>query len=150
MSQYEAMSSDLSISVEAAPSKELTRTLFDGLSQANVERTRDGKTERLCVVARDAKGTLVGGVFGEVYWGWLNVVVLWVAPTLRRQGLGTRLLSRAELEATAKGCHGVYLDTFTFQGYDLYLRAGYEIFGTLEQFPSGHSRHFLRKRLHAA
>jgi GNAT superfamily N-acetyltransferase len=144
------MSSDLSISVEADPSKEVTRTLFDGLSQANTERTGDGKTAPLCVVARDAEGTLVGGVFGEVYWGWLNVMALWVAPTLRRQGLGTRLLSRAELEAVAKGCHSVYLDTFTFQGYGLYLRAGYEVFGTLEQFPSGHSRHFLRKRLHAA
>ena len=150
MPQYGPMSNDLSISVEPDASKEVTRTLFDGLMQANVERTRDGKTERLCVVARDAEGTLVGGVFGEIYWGWLNIVVLWVAPTLRRQGLGTRLLSRAELEAVAKGCHGVYLDTFTFQGYGLYLRAGYEIFGTLEQFPSGHSRHFLRKRLHAA
>jgi GNAT superfamily N-acetyltransferase len=144
------MSSDLCISVEADPSKEVTRTLFDGLLHANVERTGDGKTERLCVVARDAEGALVGGIFGEVYWGWLNVVVLWVAPTLRRHGLGTRLLSRAEFEAVAKGCHGVYLDTFTFQSYGLYLRAGYEIFGTLEHFPSGHSRHFLRKRLHAA
>jgi hypothetical protein len=32
----------------------------------------------------------------------------------------------------------------------LYTRAGYEIFGTLEQFPNGHSRHFLHKRLRAA
>ena len=144
------MWSDLHISVEADPSKEIARSLFDGLFHANAERTGDGQMERLCVVARDADGTLVGGIVGDVYWGWLNVLVLWVAPTLRRQGLGTRLLSRAEAEAVAKGCHGVYLDTFTFQDHGLYLRAGYEIFGTLERFPSGHSRHFLRKRLHAA
>ena len=144
------MSSDLHISVEADPSKEIARRLFDALFHANAERTGDGKTERVCVVARDADGTLVGGIVGEVYWGWLNVLVLWVAPMLRRQGLGSRLLSRAEAEAVAKGCHGVYLDTFTFQDHGLYLRAGYEIFGTLERFPSGQSRHFLRKRLHAA
>lgn len=144
------MSRDPHISVEADPSREIARGLFDALFHANVERTGDGKTERLCVVARDAEVTLVGGVVGEIYWSWLNVLVLWVAPTLRRQGLGTRLLSRAEAEAIAKGCHGVYLDTFNFQDHGLYLRAGYEIFGTLERFPGEHSRHFLRKRLHAA
>jgi GNAT superfamily N-acetyltransferase len=77
-------------------------------------------------------------------------MVLWVAPALRRKGVGARLLTRAETEALVKGCHGVYLDTFTFQSHNLYLRAGYEIFGTLQDFPNSHSRYFLRKRLHAA
>jgi GNAT superfamily N-acetyltransferase len=92
----------------------------------------------------------MGGIYGEIYWGWLNILAIWVTPQLRRRGLGTQLLARAEGEAWAKGCHGAYLDTFTFQNVALYSRAGYEIFGTLEQFPSGHSRHFLRKPLHAA
>jgi L-amino acid N-acyltransferase YncA len=68
----------------------------------------------------------------------------------RDSGLGTQLLARMEGEALAKGSHGAYLDTFTFQSLGLYTRAGYEIFGTLEQFPNGHSRYFLRKLLHAA
>ncbi len=92
----------------------------------------------------------VGGVYGEVYWGWLNILVLWVAPALRRHGVGTQLLAHVETEAVAKSCRGIYLDTFTFQNPQLYLRAGYEVFGTLDQFPNGHSRHFLRKQLHAA
>lgn len=142
------MSSDVRISVETSPVKQIAGTLFDLLSQANVERTGDRKSEKLCVVARDSANALVGGIYGEIYWGWLNVLVLWVAPALRRQGLGTRLLARAETEALANGCHGVYLDTFTFQNHGLYLRAGYEIFGTLPHFPNGHSRHFLRKSLH--
>ena len=93
---------------------------------------------------------LVGGLYGELYWGWLNILALWVAPALRRKGIGARLLARAETEALGKGCHGAYLDTFTFQSPSLYLRAGYEIFGTLQHFPNSHSRHFLRKSLHAA
>jgi GNAT superfamily N-acetyltransferase len=140
----------LSIAVEVEPPTEVTRTLFDGLSQANIERTGDGKIVRLCVIARDSGNAVVGGIHGEIYWGWLNILALWVTPQLRRRGLGTQLLSRAEAEALAKGCRGVYLDTFTFQSVALYTRAGYEIFGTLEQFPNGHSRHFLSKRLHAA
>jgi len=142
--------SNLSVTVEAEPAAELTRAIFDGLFHSNVERTGDGKIERLCIAARDAGSSLVGGVYGEMYWGWLHVLALWVAPPLRRQRLGTRLLARAEGEAFAKGCHGAYLDTFSFQTVGLYTRAGYQIFGSLEHYPAEHSRYFLRKALNAA
>ena len=150
MSMMEAAPNALSVTVECEPAPEVMRAIFDGLSRANVERTGDGKIEHLCVIARDSSNSLAGGIYGELYWGWLNILALWVSPGLRRRGLGGQLLSRAEAEALAKGCRGVYLDTFTFQNVALYTRAGYEIFGTLEHFPSGHSRHFLSKRLHAA
>jgi ribosomal protein S18 acetylase RimI-like enzyme len=143
------MSSVAIITVEFEPTTDIVRTLFDGLFDSNVERTGDGKLERICVVARGADDSLLGGIYGEIYWGWLHVLALWVSPNLRRQRLGTQLLSRAEAEAVAKGCRGAYLDTFTFQSVGLYTRAGYEIFGTLEHFPAEHSRHFLRKTFHA-
>ena len=146
----ESLLNALSIAVEVETATEVKRALFDGLFQSNIERTGDGRIEHLCVVARDPEDAFVGGIYGEIYWGWLHILAIWVTPQLRRRGLGTHLLARAEAEASAKGCHGAYLDTFTFQSVDLYARAGYEIFGTLEQFPSGYSRHFLRKRLHAA
>jgi ribosomal protein S18 acetylase RimI-like enzyme len=139
--------SDFAISVETDRSKELSRFLFDTLNRSNVERTSDGTSESVCVVARDNTNALVGGVYGEVYWGWFHVLVLWVAPSLRCRGVGAHLLARAETEAHAKGCHGAWLDTFTFQAASFYRRAGYEIFGTLEQYPNGHSRNFLRKQL---
>jgi GNAT superfamily N-acetyltransferase len=144
------MSNVANITVEFEPTADITRTLFDGLFHSNVERTGDGKIERLCVIARDADCSLIGGIYGEIYWGWLHVLALWVTPKLRRQRLGTHLLSRAEAEALANGCRGAYLDTFTFQSVGLYTRAGYEIFGTLEHFPAEHTRHFLQKKLHAA
>jgi GNAT superfamily N-acetyltransferase len=144
------MSNVANITVELEPATDTTRALFEGLFNSNVERAGDEKIERLCVVARDVNGSLIGGIYGEIYWGWLHVLALWVTPKLRRQRLGTQLLSRAEDEALAKGCRGAYLDTFTFQSVGLYTRAGYEIFGTLEHFPAEHSRHFLRKTLHAA
>ncbi len=143
--------SDLPIlTMETEPSAELRRTIFDGLFHSNVERTGDGKIEQLCIVARDASDSLVGGIYGEIYWGWLHVLALWVAPPSRRQRLGTQLLSRAEGEASAKGCRGAYLDTFSFQGIDFYTRAGYQVFGSLPHYPAEHSRHFLRKALNVA
>ena len=116
----ETLSNGLSIAVEIEPATDVTRALFDGLSQSNVERTGDGKIEHVCVIARDSGSTLMGGIYGEIYWGWLNILALWVTPQLRRRGLGTQLLSRAEAEALPKGCHGAYLDVHLSGRWPLY------------------------------
>jgi GNAT superfamily N-acetyltransferase len=136
---------DIRISVEA--DTEASRFLTSELLRSNTERIGDGKIEVICIAARNAENDIVGGVHGELYWGWLNILVLWVTPSLRRHGLATRLLAQLEDEAVARRCHGIYLDTFTFQSPSVYLKLGYEVFGTLEHFPSGHSRQFLRKQL---
>ena len=82
------MSNDPNISLEVDPTRELTCALFDALSLSNMERTNDGQIAHVCVVARDSAGELVGGTYGEIYWGWLHVLALWVDPTRRRRGLG--------------------------------------------------------------
>jgi hypothetical protein len=40
-----------------------------------------------------------------------------------------------------------YLDTFSFQAPDFYKKLGYEVFGELQDFPHGHQRYFMKKRL---
>ena len=65
----------------------------------------------------------------------------------RGQGLGTRLLAAAEAAARGRGCHDVWLDTFSFQALPFYEQHGYVVFGTLENYPTGHERYFVRKSL---
>jgi len=101
----------------------------------------------VCVTARDADATVIGGVVGEAYWGWVNFTTVWVHPDHRRQGIASRMLKLAEAEAARLGYTQAYLDTFSFQSPDLYLRAGYEVFGQLDHFPAGAQRLFMRKTL---
>jgi hypothetical protein len=51
-----------------------------------------------------------------------------------------------EAEARARGCIGVWLDTLSFQARPFYEKHGYALFGSIEDQPPGHARHFLFKR----
>lgn len=77
--------------------------------------------------------------------GWVNFTTVWVHPEHRRKGLASRMLKVAESEAARKGYTQAYLDTFSFQSPDFYLRLGYEVFGKLDNFPAGSTRVFMRK-----
>jgi GNAT superfamily N-acetyltransferase len=93
---------------------------------------------------------VIGGLWGRTLFGWLHVNVLFVPEPLRRRGLGTDLMLRAETEARARGCVGSMVDTFSFQARPFYERLGYRVFGTVEDYPPGHSCFFLKKRLDEA
>lgn len=101
----------------------------------------------LSVMARDARGALVGGVIGSVNWNWLHVGLVWVSASHRRTGLGRRLMAEIERAAVARGCTHAHLDTFSYQARPFYERLGYRLFGTLADYPDGHQRFFLEKDL---
>ncbi|WP_244642498.1 N-acetyltransferase [Phyllobacterium sp. 628] len=70
---------------------------------------------------------------------------LWVRPSSRKTGLGTRLLEKAEAVARERGCLGAHLETFTFQAPDFYRRFGYEEFGRIDNYPPGHATIWMKK-----
>ena len=118
-----------------------------GIHNFNQEQAGDNQFERLCFVLRDPDEEIAGGVIAEIYWGWLHVDLLWVRADLRGRGFGYRLLSRAENEARQRGAKNAFLDTFSFQAPDFYTRNGYQVFGELQDFPPGHRRYYLTKKL---
>lgn len=118
----------ITIAAELTPDKGSRSAIQQGLFDANVATTGDGHLDAMCVTARDAHAMVIGGVMGEAYWGWINITTVWEHPDHRRQGIASRMLQQAEAEAARLGYTQTYLDTFTFQSPDLYLRAGYEVF----------------------
>ena len=103
----------------------------------------------LSIVAHEGD-TVVGGLNGSTHWGWCYIRHLWVQAGWRRRGLGQRLLAEAETQARARQCVGLYVDTFDPGAAVFYERAGFERFGRIEDFPLGHARTFLQKRLAAS
>ena len=104
----------------------------------------------LVLALRAEGGSIAGGLIGELQWGWLRIEILAVAEEFRGDGWGRRLVAEAEQVAVQAGCHGSWVDTFSFQAPDFYLRLGYRVFGELPDYPTGQTRFFLAKRLTVA
>jgi GNAT superfamily N-acetyltransferase len=138
--------SNLTISREPASDADLD-TVYQGLRAHNEARVGDPGYSQIHVLLRDDRGEVRGGLAGDVYFGWLFVRYLWVAEEHRGGGYGERLLREAEDEARSRGCHAVWLDTFSFQAPAFYHRLGFQEFGRLDDYPAGHARHFLWKPL---
>lgn len=123
------------------------RFIEEGVDHHNIAATGQAGYFPANFVLRSERGEVMGGLLGFIWGGWLQVDSFWVSDAVRGQGFGRGLLEAAEAYARERGCHGVFLDTYSFQARPFYERQGYEVFGTLPDCPPGHERLFLRKRL---
>ena len=136
------------ITFDHKPLDEDVKVLEDGLLEHGRKFFGDIESGKAAFFLRDGKGGIVGGVYGRYgCFGWLDIDTVWVAEHLRGQGYGTRLMDLIEEHGIKTGCTGAYLNTFSFQAPDFYQKRGYTIFAQLENFPTGHSRLFMRKKL---
>jgi GNAT superfamily N-acetyltransferase len=117
------------------------------LGEFNVQQTGIKDYRPLVLTVHDETDDVIGGLWGKTNYGWLFVRLLFVPVSLRGQGVGSELMSRAESEAVARGCHSAWLDTFEFQARGFYERLGYTCFAELGDYPPGFARYFLKKAL---
>ncbi len=110
------------------------------------EATGLGDDRDLAIFVRDA-GRVVAGISGWTWGDCCELQNLWVDPSLRGQGLATRLLAVAQAEAAARGCSQTVHFTHDFQARSLYEQNGYELVGRVEDFPAGTDVLWYRKRL---
>lgn len=145
-----SIAAELSMSVESAPAAQDVAVLEAGLSAHAMPITKTPGFRRLAVFLRDRAGRVVGGAYGSTSWNWLHVNLIWVEDQRRSEGLGRRLMDAMEAAARERGCTHAHLDTFSYQARPFYDKLGYETFATLDDFPPGHRRFFLRKDLRSA
>jgi GNAT superfamily N-acetyltransferase len=114
-------------------------TLWQRISEFNVDATGIDDRRALGVASRTPDGDLEGGLTGWTWGGCLYVENLWVREDLRGIGLGSRVLEAAEAEARSRDCAQVVVFSHTFQAPDFYLRRGYAELARIEDSPRGHA-----------
>lgn len=102
--------------------------------------------EKVSSFAVTDSGQIVGGILGEIKWGWLHVEGLWVDDRVRGEGWGRKLLARLEEYALQHNVNRFRLETTSFQALDFYLKQNYKVFGELPDMPPGHTSYFLMKQ----
>lgn len=138
------MSEDLRIvSMEEPP----WAVIGGGINSYNEQQAGDDNAQHVCFVLKSPDDEVVGGVIGVVYWDWFSLDLMWMEKEYRGRGYGHRLLVQAEEEARKRGARHVHLDTFSFQAPGFYEKHGYEVFGELSDFPTGHQRYYMKKEL---
>ena len=127
------------------------RQIVNGINQYNLNHVPAVLKEYwipIEYVVKNAEDQVIGGILAGIgYWAGLEIKILWVHEDYRQQGLGTKLLQKAEQEGIIQGATISSLDTFDFQAEQFYLKNGYQEFGRLANFPEGHQRIYLSKKL---
>lgn len=111
------------------------------------EARKPGAILPLFLILKDKDGSMVGGLSASTYWNWMEIEYLYLPDDLRGIGIGSSLLRTAETLAKKRGCTRCFLTTFDFQARVFYEKQGYDVVGTLEEYPPGSSFYWMRKNL---
>lgn len=131
-----------------APDAEAEAVIRDGLSAYNLEKAGYRDQRPLAILVRDPEtGEIVGGLLGGTSFGLLRIDRFFLPESLRKQGLGTRIIKAAEDEGRRRGCSQALLTTLAFQAPGFYKRQGWEVLAQLDGDPPAPTRFLMTKPL---
>ena len=124
--------------------------ILEALIAFNRPHAQGGLAGCLAILLKNENDATIGGLWGAIAFGWLQIELLFVPEDLRGASLGSTIMHRAEMLAAARECVGASLDTYSFQARGFYEKLGYSLVGTIMDCPPGGARHFLQKRFQTA
>ena len=140
----------LTYTLQPEPTPEERNRIIAPLIAYNEAKAGPANWKEFAFSVRSETGKFVGGLLGFTHWNHFFVYAVFVDQQFRREGIGRELLKRAEALALEQGCDTIYLDTFDYQAPGFYKELGFEVFGKLEDYPTGHQRFYLVKQIREA
>ncbi len=138
----------ITIEFTDAPTEQQRDAVKAGIRAYNVKHLPEGDVIPVACIAKDETGEIVGGLTGEQFHQGVFVEFLWVDDTQRHSGVGSALMSKLEQEGRERGVKDLFLDTYSFQALDFYLKLGFKRVGEYTDYPSkGIVKYFLQKAI---
>lgn len=94
-----------------------------------------------------SQDVLVGGLQLQRRWNVAVLYSLWVEPQLRGEGIGVILMQAAERLTRQMGASGIVLETSTLHSYEFYLKYGFEITSSIDDYIPGEQVFQMLKRI---
>ena len=126
---------------------DLEQILFEGLNKNAKEEKGMDPVKSFSVSIKDEKGKIVGGACGVTIFGCLYTDMLWLDPTLRKQGYGKKLMLEAEKIALVRRCTFAIVHTMDWEALGFYQNLGYQVEHTREGYAKKSKQYLLRKKL---
>lgn len=127
--------------------REYEELLSRGISDNAFEAKELPPMAPVSIIFKDEQDKCVGGVTGTIFYGSLYVDTLWVDKSVRRIGLGSRILSEMEKVGRSNGAKFVTLNTMDWEALPFYQKQGYSIEFTREGYSKDSKMYMLRKNL---
>ena len=97
--------------------------------------------------AAEEDGNILGVITGRAYYNEVHIGDLIVASSLRKGGIGSKLVRAVEDNYRGNGYDKITLTTFGFQAPEFYKKLGYEVEFVREDKDPKLSKYFLAKQL---
>lgn len=102
--------------------------------------------DEFCFAAEE-DGNILGVITGRAYYNEVHIGDLIVASSVRKGGIGSKLVRAVEDNYRGKGYDKITLTTFGFQAPEFYKKLGYEVEFVREDKDPKLSKYFLAKEL---
>ena len=139
------MSAPLTFSSFDEPPEASVLAVDQGLDEYNVSVAPVVDVKTLASFAMDESGRTIGGAVGRTWGRCCELLQLWVDPTHRSAGVGSRLLREFEAHAARRGCDIYYLTTLSFQAPLFYRKHGYTSLAEIPGHPNGIIKYWMQK-----
>lgn len=129
----------------ATPEEE--EILLEGIFKQAVETKGMSRIKPFSYLVKGEDNSLIGGVTGSTYYGYMYVELLWVDPQYRKHKWGSKLMQAAENLAKERNCSYICVTTMDWEAKPFYQKLGYEISYIHEGFENDSQMYVLRKKL---
>ena len=125
----------MNITIDSSPQDRDINVIYQGLSSYHATSFPDAQEQSLACYLRDEQGHIVGGVTGSLLYTSFYIKFLWLPETLRGLGYGRQLMTALEKAIMKQGVTHIFVDTFSNQAPNFYLKLDYIETGRLPHFP---------------